>query len=158
LITLNLANSTYVFQPAPFTSFTDTDSGCGGGSKTTTGTMAPLYPVTPWPPTFNLPPTVQPLVSAFSFPAAADFFLAPSGWEFDFTLNPIYNDDDPCKKKANSSVGCQNQSLGEDVPIVGTGFHLHYESDRAPGAGASGIAFADAAMLGGVDSERAPRL
>jgi hypothetical protein len=44
---------------------------------------------------------------------------------------------------------CQTQSLGENVPIVGTGFHLHYESGRAPGAGANNIASADAAMIGG---------
>ena len=45
---------------------------------------------------------------------------------------------------------CQNQSLGEDVPIVGTGFFLHYESGRAPGSGGGdAIATADAAMIGG---------
>ena len=31
----------------------------------------------------------------------------------------------------SSTIGCQNQSLGEDIPIAGTGFFLHYEGDRA---------------------------
>jgi len=43
----------------------------------------------------------------------------------------------------------QNQSLGEDVPVVGTGFSLHYESSRTPRAGGNSVASADAAMVGG---------
>jgi RHS repeat-associated protein len=34
---------------------------------------------------------------------------------------------------ANSVIGCERQTLGEDIPIVGTPFTLHYESDRVPG-------------------------
>lgn len=32
-----------------------------------------------------------------------------------------------------SVIGCQSQTLGESVPIVGTPFRLHYQSDRTPG-------------------------
>jgi RHS repeat-associated protein len=39
-----------------------------------------------------------------------------------------------CQNQLNGSIiGCENQTLGEDIPIVGTDFSLHYESDRAPG-------------------------
>ena len=39
---------------------------------------------------------------------------------------------DPCKQQG-SIIECQNQVLGERVPIVGTTFSLHYQSDRVPG-------------------------
>jgi RHS repeat-associated protein len=32
-----------------------------------------------------------------------------------------------------SVIGVENQSLGESVPIVGTPYRLHYQSDRVPG-------------------------
>ncbi|HEX6504455.1 MAG TPA: RHS repeat-associated core domain-containing protein [Terriglobales bacterium] len=76
-------------------------------------------------------------------------------WTFSFDLTPNYQSDDDCKGKggpgfpAGSSVGCLNQSLGEDVPIVGTGFSLHYQSDRTPGAGGNAIAIAAASMIAG---------
>jgi RHS repeat-associated protein len=38
----------------------------------------------------------------------------------------------PCQNKG-SIIGCQDQTLGEEVPIAGTPFTLHYTSDRAPG-------------------------
>ncbi|MEK7409600.1 MAG: hypothetical protein AAB225_31420, partial [Acidobacteriota bacterium] len=41
--------------------------------------------------------------------------------------------DDPCKK-SGSIIGCQNQSLGEAVSIVGPPFFLRYQSDRMPGS------------------------
>lgn len=34
---------------------------------------------------------------------------------------------------AGSVIGCENQSLGEVVPITGTPFRLHYQSDRVAG-------------------------
>jgi RHS repeat-associated protein len=34
---------------------------------------------------------------------------------------------------AGSIIQCQNQTLGEEVPIVGTPFNLHYSSDRVLG-------------------------
>ncbi len=39
--------------------------------------------------------------------------------------------------KAGSIVGCQNQTLGEGLPVAGTPFSLHYQSDRAPGRAAA---------------------
>lgn len=155
LLTLTPTISTYVYQPAPLTNFTFIDPGCGGGGSKTNGT-GPLSPTPPaWPLTFTLPTNVEPLSTGLSFPGQDNYFLGTEPWQFAFTLNPVYQDDDPCKQKGgagtpvSSSVGCQNQSLGEDLPIVGTGFHLHYESDRAPGAGANGVAVGDAAMFGG---------
>lgn len=41
--------------------------------------------------------------------------------------------DDGCQS-SGSIIGCENQTLGEDIPIAGTGLSLHYESDRTPGA------------------------
>ncbi|MHB8574067.1 MAG: NHL domain-containing protein [Dehalococcoidia bacterium] len=38
----------------------------------------------------------------------------------------------PCDP-AGPTIECENQILGEDVPIVGTEFALHYRSDHAPG-------------------------
>jgi RHS repeat-associated protein len=40
---------------------------------------------------------------------------------------------DPCEESGASSISCENQTLGEDVPIVGTPFTLHYQGDRVPG-------------------------
>ncbi len=52
--------------------------------------------------------------------------------------------DDPCNKKG-SIIGCENQSLGETIPVTGTSFALHYRSDRVTGrlrADAVGVALA----------------
>ncbi len=35
-------------------------------------------------------------------------------------------------KKCGSIIGCENQSLGESVPVAGTPFTLNYQSDRSP--------------------------
>jgi len=69
-----------------------------------------------------------------------------SAWDFNLWEQPPYtlpppnpNDDppkdlpDPCQIGAASVIDCENQALGEDVPIVGTPFTLHYQSDRVPG-------------------------
>jgi RHS repeat-associated protein len=40
---------------------------------------------------------------------------------------------DPCDQAGASTISCENQALGEDVPIIGTPFTLHYHSDRVPG-------------------------
>ena len=41
---------------------------------------------------------------------------------------------DPChsNKKKGCIVEAQSQTLGEEIPITGTPFHLHYRSDRVP--------------------------
>jgi RHS repeat-associated protein len=41
--------------------------------------------------------------------------------------------DKPCKDEKNSVIECQNQTLGESVPVTGTPFTLTYQSDRVQG-------------------------
>ena len=41
-------------------------------------------------------------------------------------------EEDPCKKRG-SIIQCENQVLGESIPVVGTPFTLNYFSDRVPG-------------------------
>lgn len=68
-------------------------------------------------------------------------------WEFvptEWTLP------DPCEAPNASVIGCENQSLGETVDIVGTPFALHYQSDRVGGRFlATPAAVAHAKELGG---------
>jgi RHS repeat-associated protein len=40
--------------------------------------------------------------------------------------------DEQCET-GGSTIECQGQILGESIPIVGTPFRLHYQSDRVPG-------------------------
>jgi len=41
---------------------------------------------------------------------------------------------DPCaNQRGGSIIECENQVLGETLPLVGTPFGLHYRSDRVPG-------------------------
>jgi RHS repeat-associated protein len=42
----------------------------------------------------------------------------------------------PCKDPNASTIACQRQSLGEDLPVTGTPYALHYESDRQIGRAA----------------------
>ncbi|GAA3400149.1 S-layer homology domain-containing protein [Paenibacillus hodogayensis] len=41
-------------------------------------------------------------------------------------------ENDPCKKKG-SIIGCQNQTLGQQIPIAGTPYMLNYMSEREEG-------------------------
>ena len=45
----------------------------------------------------------------------------------------VKDDDSCCKESGHSIIGAQDQSLGQTVPIAGTPFELHYQSDRLPG-------------------------
>ncbi|MBK8943605.1 MAG: hypothetical protein IPM79_39930, partial [Polyangiaceae bacterium] len=47
--------------------------------------------------------------------------------------------DDACspQKRVASVVECTNQTFGEDVPVAGTPYSLHYRSDRVPGRAAA---------------------
>ncbi|HXO42201.1 MAG TPA: RHS repeat-associated core domain-containing protein, partial [Thermoanaerobaculia bacterium] len=70
-----------------------------------------------------------------------------SAWDFNWPYHvpadavaPPYQDpgvppdlNDPCHQSGASSISCENQALGEDVPITGTPFTLHYHGDRVPG-------------------------
>jgi len=72
-------------------------------------------------------------------------------WNVTYMFSPAPDDNcKDCKDKRGSEVSIHNQSLGEDIAIVGTGFSLHYESNRSAGrAGANLIAVKDALGLGG---------
>ena len=39
---------------------------------------------------------------------------------------------DPCQQKG-SAIGCETQTLGESIPLTGTGMTLNYSTDRTPG-------------------------
>ncbi len=140
---MNIANVNY----------TETDVACNGFTSTTSGTLDLADPGPLWPFTFALPGAVQALSQSVSFQAPDPRFGQLVTYTFTFTLTPTPHDDkvdDQCGQPRGSVIGCQNQTLGEDIPIVGTGFSLHYESDRVPGrADANAIAEADARSTGG---------
>jgi len=78
-------------------------------------------------------------------------FAGPGSYTLTYNLSAVPNDttDQGCDA-TGSDIGCQNQSLGEDVPIVGTSFFLRYQSDRVLArAGADTVATLDALSLGG---------
>jgi RHS repeat-associated protein len=144
-----------VFQDGTFTNVCD-------GNTTTTPWDIPLEPFTsacaPKSFTYALPASVGVLKkTGATFTGGADCNIDGGIPGIKFTLSftltpgsPSDNVDDQCSQSGGSSIGCQNQSLGEDVPIVGTGFSLHYEGDRAPGrSGANPVAGEDAASFGG---------
>jgi RHS repeat-associated protein len=74
-----------------------------------------------------------------------------ANWQANWLFTPV--PDGTCKDcddLRGSQVSIRNQSLGEDIDIVGTPFSLHYESQRAAGrAGADLFAIKDALSLGG---------
>ncbi|MBZ5654818.1 MAG: hypothetical protein LAO56_06015 [Acidobacteriia bacterium] len=74
-----------------------------------------------------------------------------ANWTATWMFSPVPDDNcKDCKDQRGSEVSIRNQSLGEDIAIVGTPFSLHYESGRAAGrAGANLIAMKDALGLGG---------
>jgi RHS repeat-associated protein len=158
ILRIDTSSGTYSYSAFPgVSSGTVTYLGCDGTTMTVAGVwnMFPAsWALTPsTAPTFPLPSSIQPLTVNAPVSGQGEWVANGTGiilpWTLSFTLNPIYSTDDPCQQAGNSSIGCQNQSLGEDVLIVGTGFNLHYESGRAPGAGANSVASADAAMMGG---------
>ncbi len=80
----------------------------------------------------------------------------PMTWEVSWSFSPIESPieeetiDDPCQVPNASVIGCENQSLGEAVDLVGTAFQLHYQSDRVPGRPLTNSeAIAHARSLGG---------
>jgi RHS repeat-associated protein len=75
----------------------------------------------------------------------------PAKWILSWSFSPVPDStvDDDCNSKG-STIGCRNQSLGEDIPVSGTPFTLHYQSDRQLGrGGADPFAISDAQGLGG---------
>jgi len=157
-LVIDTTNNTYEFlNPLVAVSSTYTFASCGVISQTGTGAFdaTPLLSTEPFSLTFPLPTEVGELsqqgITATGLGAVGVSPGVPVPFTVSFTFTPILAKvDHDCKHQGGSYIGCQNQSLGEDVPVVGTGFFLHYESDRAPGsAGGNSIATADAAMIGG---------
>jgi hypothetical protein len=120
----------------------------------------------PWPPDWG--PTLPTCCYTYPLPSSGTIlsgtlqFVAPSAdfpdslfsatWKVtrNFSGTPDDTLDKQCLKNKASDIGCQNQSLGEDLPINGTPFSLHYQSDRQFGrAGADAVAISDAQGLGG---------
>jgi YD repeat-containing protein len=89
--------------------------------------------------------------STFSaFPEDMDQGI-PVDWNVTWSVSLVPDDtvDEDCVA-SGSDIGCQNQSLGEDIPITGTPFSLHYQSDRQAGrAGADSLVTSDVRSLGG---------
>ncbi len=77
--------------------------------------------------------------------------IANVSWTANWLFTPVPDGTcKDCQDKRGSEVSTRNQSLGEDIAIVGTGFVLHYESVRSAGrAGADLVAIRDAKSLGG---------
>jgi RHS repeat-associated protein len=150
---INLAAGNYTFWDVLNISSTTVVTTCGSGdSQIIPFALMPINtsctgPITT--PVFPLPPTIQTLSQTGATVSGATAYCAPATWTLGFTLTPVYTDDDDCKKDGGSTVGCLNQSLGEDLGLVGTGMHLHYEGSRLTAGGGDGIANADALMIGG---------
>lgn len=153
-LVVDTAAGTFSYAPSAGVYATLKDTNCG--NPVSVPVPWPIMPALTWPLIFPLPNTVQTLTASnFEFQDGNGFDggapITPP-WIISFKLDPIVNDDvdHPCPKDGGSSIACHNQSLREDVPIVGTGFFLHYESGRSPGrAGAFGPAMNDALMIGG---------
>jgi RHS repeat-associated protein len=148
---VNVANNTYTYFGVAGGLGTFTSITCEG--TTTTPLAVAVLPSSNWPITFTLPDKYIETLTGSAPPGYTALDSMGLGatvpYTFTFTLEPIYNTDDDCNENGGSTIGCQNQSLGEDVPVVGTGLNLHYESDRAPGASGNSAASADALMIGG---------
>ena len=91
-------------------------------------------------------------VAELPYDVSSEGLNIPANWTLTWNFSPVPDDtvDEPCVSTASSDIGCQNQSLGEDIPIIGTPFSLHYQSDRQFGrGGADPVAIRDAQGLGG---------
>jgi RHS repeat-associated protein len=155
-LTIDTTQGTYTFSEGfgiTGTLQTCTPDGCV--PVTAEFAVGPLTPMN-WPqPPYNLPLSGLQLKGTTTFSGQPVEWGISIPWTLTWTFTPVIpvindNQDDRCEMDGGSSIGCQNQSLGEDVPVVGTGFFLHYEGERAPGrAGAYGVATTDAQMIGG---------
>jgi RHS repeat-associated protein len=156
-ITVDKSAGIYTFLPNALPVASIKRVGCDGNSSTANA-LWPIEPTgwvtnAPGPPTFTLPETVQGLsTSGSQYLGTWAWGKLSIPWTLSFSIDPTIDTsvDDPCEWIAGSSIGCQNQSLQEDIPLVGTGFYLHYESDRLPGTLiASSAAGLDVAGNGG---------
>ena len=84
-------------------------------------------------PATNVPfPLFGPLLGSISgpLPSPLDTVTVTGTW----TLFPDPRTiPTPCTQDHASTIGIENQSLSEDLPVVGTPFSLHYQSDRTAG-------------------------
>ena len=147
ILTLDLSANTYSLEADAESSMTMAISGCGEGSSQPSSYI--YVPASNWPQKLSLPATVQPLTSSTTFTALTPDAFAPATWTYAFTLIPRFSEDDDCDAAGGSTIGCQNLRLGEDVPIAGTRFNLHYASDRAAIGLGDPVASSDASMIGG---------
>lgn len=154
-IVVDTAHKTVSYYVANVITATDTFNTCG-----VTSTSDVPWVLTPFSPgcmgdqpvTFPLPKTFDKITRTEPWSGVDCDVQVPLSGTITFTLEPILEDvvDDPCRKKGGSSIACQSQSLAEDLPVVGTGFSLHYESDRTPGReSANAVAIADVQQIGG---------
>ena len=151
---------TYLFYAVDFVNGTLKSVTCSG-----TNTQAEHMSWGPDPGGVGLPgwPTSFPLPGATSLVLSGDAIFQgqayndqnPGNWEIVWNLSGVPDDTcKPCREKRQrekgSNLDFQNQGLGEDIPLTGTPFSLHYQSDRAMGrAGADAVAMTDARSLGG---------
>ena len=151
-VVMDFSKNTYYFWPAMVVNGTETTTNCSGNKRTSSGLPLPLYPnelLSGQAGVLPLPSSPGPLNGNVTFQGTDFSFGEMVPFTLTFALSPQYTDDDDCKKAGGSNIGCQNQSLGEDIPITGTGFNLHYEGNRASGAVANPVASSDALMMGG---------
>lgn len=154
---VDFATDTYSLYVAPTAPALATSTGCPGGGPPPPTPMPDFTLYYPPPPPYLWAlaiPSVSPDLSGSAPPFQAPALPSPLNipWTVNFKLNPVWDDetDKPCHASGHSTLGCQNQSLGEDVALVGTGVSLHYQSDRAVGrASATALAAAYSRMLGG---------
>lgn len=133
------------------------NSTCPGGG-TTSGSVqwGPIVGNNTMPNNIPLIPSATSLTGSAVIQApSADGFSLSGNWSWTWDLSPLPDKNcKPCKKKLQklfgSEIASRSQSLGEDIPIVGTPFSLHYESERQRGrAGADATVVADGMQLGG---------
>jgi RHS repeat-associated protein len=154
VLTFNFSSGTFQYFEDPIITARETSNTCG-----TINTSSLPYQIAPFdpscggelaPPNISLPHAIQPLTGETPVSGvAACPYAIPASWVLTYNLIPIIKDDNDCKQSGGSTVGCRNQSLGEDFPIVGTDFSLHYESSRQVAGGADQVSSTDAMMIGG---------
>ena len=155
ILMINPAAGTYVFFDGMTIPGGETLDSCGNFQSSTLPFLI-MYPTTGWlDQTFPLPTSGMELKGTATLTGKEASFDSVVHWTVTWDLTPILsntndNVDNPCLMGGGSTISCQNQSLGEDVPITGTPFYLHYESERAAGrSGANAAATTDARSLGG---------
>ena len=150
-LSINGTPTTYSFGAGDILAGTESIVGCG--SSYTANVNLSWGPVGGFPQNIPITSSSAVLSGSTSFKAQATTTdTLPANWDLTWNFTPTPDDTDKCQGNDpnGSTVGCRNQSLGEDIAIVGTPFSLHYESSRALGrAGADTTASYDAHGLGG---------